>query len=187
MLINYETIRKAADRTVRKYKTDDVYRLCKALDINIVYYPIGKHETAVKGFYTEISRIKMITLNSDLPEEIQRVVIAHELGHSILKHRNEGICRFHEYRLFDDTDRLEYEANVFAAELMLSDEAVQEVLNADTSFFTAASALGVPPEILDFKFRMLKRKGYQFADPPIYSKSNFLKKPLNTGKPIIPK
>lgn len=179
MLINYETIRRAADRTIKKLKTDDVFKLCKALDINITYYPIGKHDTAVKGFYTEISRIKMITVNSDLPDEIQRVVIAHELGHSILKHRNEGICRFHEYTLFDDTDLLEYEANIFAAELMLSDDAVLEVLNSDTSFFTAAAMLNVPPEILDFKFRMLKRLGYKFADPPIYSKSTFLKKSVS--------
>ena len=179
MLINYETIRGAADRTINKQKTNDVFKICKALDINIINYPIGKHETAVKGFYTVINRIKMITVNSDLPDEIQRVVIAHELGHSILRHRNNGICRFHEYTLFDDTDMLEYEANIFAAELMLSDEAVLEVLNSDTSFFTAASVLKVPPEILDFKFRMLKRLGYKFADPPIYSKSNFLKKTIS--------
>lgn len=176
MLINYETIRRTADRTVKKLKTSDVYKICKELDINITMFSIGKPETAVKGFYTEINRIKMITVNSDLPDEIQRVVIAHELGHSILKHRSEGIRRFHEYTLFDDTDILEYEANIFAAELMLSDDAVLEVLNADTSFFAAAAILNVPPEILDFKFRMLKRLGYKFADPPIFAKSNFLGK-----------
>ena len=30
-------------------------------------------------------------------------------------------------------------------------------------------------ELLDFKFRVMKRKGYKLIDPPILSNSNFLK------------
>ena len=55
-------------------------------------------------------------------------------------------------------DQKEYEANVFASELLLTDEAVLEVLNDDMFFFQAAKALYVPSELLDFKFRILKRR-----------------------------
>ena len=53
--------------------------------------------------------------------------------------------------------------------------AVLEKLNANMSFFQAASELQVPPELLDFKFRMMKRNGVQIVDSPITANSNFLK------------
>ena len=64
---------------------------------------------------------------------------------------------------------------LFAAELLLKDEDVFELLNDDTSFFGVASILRVPPELLDFKFRVLKHKGYQFVEPPYQSDSKFLR------------
>ena len=57
----------------------------------------------------------------------------------------------------------------------LEDEDVLEMLNADMSFFQAAAELKVPPELLDFKFRMMKRSGVQIVDSPITSNSDFLK------------
>ena len=68
-----------------------------------------------------------------------------------------------------------YEANCFAADYLLEDEDVLEMLNADMSFFQAAAELKVPPELLDFKFRMMKRSGVQIVDSPITSNSDFLK------------
>ena len=51
---------------------------------------------------------------------------------------------------------------------------VLAMLNEDMSFFQAAAMLRVPPELLDFKFRVLKRMGYAM-NPPLYSQSNFMK------------
>ena len=47
-------------------------------------------------------------------------------------------------------------------------------LNEDQFFFQAAKALYVPAELLDFKFRVMKRKGYKL-ESPIVSHGNFLK------------
>ena len=102
----------------------------------------------------------------------QRVILAHEIAHSVL-HTNITAA-FHEFTLFDDTDRQEYEANLFAAELLLSDDCVLNALNEDQFFFQAAKALYVPAELLDFKFRVMKRKGYKL-ESPIVSHGNFLK------------
>ena len=82
---------------------------------------------------------------------------------------------FHDFALFDTTDQKEYEANLFAAEFLMTDRDVLERLNADVSFFNAAALLRVPPELLDFKFRVLKRKGYKVVDPPITSTGAFMK------------
>ena len=49
-----------------------------------------------------------------------------------------------------------------------------DLLNGDMSFFQAAAILRVPPELLDFKFRVLKRQGYAI-NAPIYSRSEFMK------------
>ena len=84
------------------------------------------------------------------------------------------MAAFHEMVLFDTVDFREYEANIFASELLLSDEDVLETLNDDLFFFQAASVLCVPAEMLDFKFRVMKRKGYKL-ESPIVSHGDFMK------------
>jgi len=55
---------------------------------------------------------------------------------------------------------MKYEANLFAAELLLEDETVLKHLNEYT-FFETARMLNVPAALLDFKFTILKTKGYR--------------------------
>ena len=119
-------------------------------------------------------------INRDLPESIQRIIIAHELGHAVL-HSDSAISAFHEFAMFDDTDRMEYEANVFAAEFMLSDDEVMESLEMQMDFFQMARCLYVPPELLDFKLRILQRQGIKINAPYI-AHGDFLKRDL--GQPL---
>jgi Zn-dependent peptidase ImmA (M78 family) len=77
--------------------------------------------------------------------------------------------------MFDESSRFEKEANLFAAEYLLNDEKVLATLNGDNTFFSAAAALNVPMELLDFKFRVMKWKGYKLVEPPITARSNFLR------------
>jgi len=58
----------------------------------------------------------------------------------------------------------------------MDDDVVLNLLNEGISFFEAASRLNVPAELLDFKFRVLKRKGYKVIDPPLLAQANFLKR-----------
>lgn len=168
-------ISKQVKQLQQKYGEADPYRLCQALGISLLYSPMGSSPKDCKGFYLYHSRKQVIVLNDDLPCEIQRIILAHELGHSILHRKASGLQSFHDFVLFDETTLYEYEANIFAADLLLEDSRVLSLLNDDLSFFQAASQLSVPPELLDFKFRILKRKGYQVVDPPFVSPSNFLK------------
>lgn len=125
---------------------------------------MGASAQSCKGFFLVSSRCKLIVINSDLPESIQRIIIAHELGHAVL-HSDSAISAFHEFAMFDDTDRMEYEANVFAAEFMLSDDEVMESLEMQMDFFQMARCLYVPPELLDFKLRILQRQGIKDQCP----------------------
>lgn len=174
MTIDY--ICDTAEHIRRKYDDDNPCRLISAMQILLLREPMGTAATACKGFYLCQSKIRVITVNSDLSEENQHVVLAHELGHAVLHDKIGGIKTFHDFALFDETSRYEYEANIFAAELLMPDSDVLELLNDDISFFGAAQRLCVPPELLDFKFRILKRKGYKVIDPPLGARSDFLRK-----------
>ena len=82
---------------------------------------------------------------------------------------------FREVELFDRVNPTEYEANLFAAELLIDDDELLELLNQeDKSFFEMASELYVPAGLLDFKFRVLKNKGYHI-DAPYIVNGDFLK------------
>ena len=70
---------------------------------------------------------------------------------------------------------MEYKPNIFAADILMDDADVLELLNNDICFYEAASRLNVLPELLDFKLRVLKRKGYKITSVPVVSDSTFLK------------
>jgi Zn-dependent peptidase ImmA (M78 family) len=75
---------------------------------------------------------------------------------------------FQEIELFDIARPAEYEANVFAAELLIDDNELLKLLNDDNmSFFDVARELYIPAALLDFKFRVLKHKGYRIEAPYI--------------------
>jgi Zn-dependent peptidase ImmA (M78 family) len=164
------------ERLVTKYDTRDPYKLCKAMGIKIRYKDFGY---MLKAYFVVVSRIKNIVLNNRVSEAVARILVAHELGHAVL-HRELAFLRgFQEFELFDMTSATEYEANLFAAELLIEDDELLELLNDDDkSFFGVAGELYVPAELLDFKFRVLKNKGYHI-EPPFMAQSDFLKNDID--------
>lgn len=172
--MTYSYICSSVERVVRRYKERDPLELCEAMGVRVRYKPMGSHPGAVKGVSLVSHRIKSITINSDLPDIIQRIVLAHELGHIVLHCTSEVRC-YHEISLYDETAMTEKDANLFAAELLLEDDTVLDVLNQDVTFFGAAAALYIPVELLDFKFRLMKWKGYMLREPPFEARSTFLK------------
>ena len=45
----------------------------------------------------------------------------------------------------------------------------------DVIWYDTAMDINVPMELLDFKFRVMKWKGYKLVEPPITARSNFLR------------
>lgn len=170
----YEEIIKSAAKLKAEYGETDPFMLCTLLGIPVCFSPMGKGKDAIKGFIIKSSRIKAITVNFDLPYMLQRIIVAHELGHARL-HADAGIHAFHEFALFDESSRCEKEANLFASELLISDGDFRSALEDGQSFSCAASSLNVPPELLDFKARIMKARGYCFNDSPETAQSCFLK------------
>lgn len=183
MYISFDSICDEVEKIKTKHYESDPFRLCKAMGIKVIYTPMGEGSEACKGFYLIHNRIKTITINSNLSSELGRIICSHELGHAVLHKDKAGVKAFHDFGLFDSVSSYEYEANVFAAELLLEDEDVLDSLNDDMSFFQAAANLNVPAEILDFKFRILKQKRYKVTDAPFISPGNWLKNAMDEGTP----
>ena len=172
--MSFADVCNAVEELKRKYNEKEPFRLCAAMGIIVIPQSLGKSADSIKGFFLESKRIKTITVNSDLPKVIQKIIVSHELGRAML-HKKAGIHAFHEVGLFDESTLMEKEANLFAAEFLLDDQDVLATLNSDATFFTAAAAMYVPVELLDFKFRVMKWKGFKLIEPPITAHSNFLR------------
>lgn len=163
---------KNVDKLILKFNTRDPFEICKRMDIHIHYKDLG---TTLKAYYFYQSRIKNIVINSLSGEIVRKILCAHELGHATLHGNLSAMYGFQELELFDTIIPTEYEANLFAAELIVSDDDLLEKLNdLDKSFFSIARELCVPIELLDFKFRVLKNKGC-CLESPCFSPANFLK------------
>lgn len=161
-----------ADRLTRKYKTRNPYDLCDALGIRIRLKDLG---TGIKAYYFYQSRIRNIVLNWRVSEAMRLILVAHELGHDRLHQEIAMLKGFREIELFDMARPAEFEANLFAAEVLIDDGELLELLNdEDKSFFGVAQELSVPAPLLDFKFRALKHKGYRI-EPPYIASGDFLK------------
>jgi Zn-dependent peptidase ImmA (M78 family) len=175
-MANLVWIADKVEQLVKKYDTRNPFEIAESLNIAVRYIDLGYE---LKAYYVCQSRIKNIVLNNKVNERALRLLAAHELGHAILHKEIAALKGFQEIELFDVASRTEYEANIFAAELLIDDDEVLGLLNdPDSSFFGVASTLGVPAALLDFKFRLLKSKGYRIE--PIYlANADFLKKDID--------
>ena len=164
-----EHIIETVDKLVRKYHTRDPYELCQLLGIKIHYYDLQKK---LKGFFYYQSRQKNIVIDHNVNGILERILVAHELGHAVLHTKIAMMHGFQEMEVFDDRSIEENEANFFAAELLLEDGKVLECLSEHT-FFETAKMLYVPAALLDYKFSLLHEKGelvnsmYELSQNPV--------------------
>ena len=174
-------IKRTVDELVDRFHTTDPFELCDDLGCVVNRYPLGLYPGAGKGFFMEVEGVSVITVNCDLQEELQKVVVAHELGHSVLHADFMEAGGFHDFALYDESSHLEYEANMFASELLLSDQTVLDTLHENGSFFNAAAQLKVPAQMLDFKLHAMIQRGYKL-ELPLMATGDFLKDVQNQGE-----
>jgi len=116
-------------------------------------------------------------INGNLSEHDQRIVAGHEAGHLIL-HKTEILSSpaqaLKDFNLYDNSGRLEYQANSFLADFLVSDDDVMDALsNDDHDFFANAKELHIPPPLLAFKLHSMMKRDYKVRNP-IDLQSSFL-------------
>ena len=136
-------IKKIALGLIRKYNTQNPFKLAEALNIEYIIGSMGK----CSGCYLYLKRHRCIFINEDLSDIDMLFVMAHELGHAIL-HRAEN-CYFIRNKTLLSTECFEKEANIFAAELLIPDELIYE--NPCMTKSQIARLAGYDEKIMDFK------------------------------------
>lgn len=143
-----DSIKNIVNDLVTEFKTRNPFELCDCLNIPILYEPLGN----IKGFFQDILNTPIIHLNSNLNEHEVNCVLSHELGHAVL-HKDLNVC-FLKHYTFSVTDKYENEANTFAAELLIDDKLLIDVLEI-YGYITCeelSKFFYIPKEFIDYKF-----------------------------------
>lgn len=91
------------------------------LNIQVFQQPLGK----LSGYYKYLKHHKCIYINSDIENDAYKnTVMAHELGHAIMDPKEN--CYFLNKHTLILTSKIERRANIFSAELLLSDSLIKE-------------------------------------------------------------
>ncbi len=162
-------------KMTKKYNSRDPFHICKEMGIFIHYKELG---ASLNAYYFVHSRIHNVILNQDVEPIFGKVLCAHELGHALLHAAQAEVLMFREINVFDVTNRMEYEANLFAAELLIRDEDIIRSNEGNPlTMQELAAELHVPIELIDFKLRILKHKGYAI-NVPYHARADFLRDPI---------
>ena len=172
-MIDAFTIEARARRLVERCGTRDPLRIAQAERILLYERKLGK----LLGFYTCIQRHRVIVLNQDLPEEQRTIVLAHELGHDALHRARAREAALHEFALFDMKDPSEYEANAFAAQLLIDTEELYDYVRLYRSDYAAVSShFHCSIDLTLTKIAELRRCGQGELILPELPDAHFLKK-----------
>ncbi len=140
-------IKEIVEGLIEIYDTRNVYEIIEFLGINLIRKPLGK---GIKGrFFRDMFENEYIYVSNSIVEEEEKVVIAHELGHAIL-HINLTSSYYTENHLLNK-DKLEYQANKFAAELLIPDDIDLSIYDCIT-IQQLSSLLGVSEKLINLKF-----------------------------------
>lgn len=148
-------ITDAALRLMKRFGTNDPFEICPALGIMVRFKDLG----GVKGMYTSYKRNRFILISSSLLSSEARIVCAHELAHDIFHRKLASNAQLYDTHLNDFSLKPEFEANVFAAELLISDKAVMSNIDVFTSSDALAGELGVSEPLLRLKCAVMKNRG----------------------------
>ena len=157
MYYDNDHIIKQAHKLIDEAGTSDPALLADFLGICIKPVPFKKQ----KGVYQVIEDIPFIFIKEDLSPEIYNIVILHEIGHDRL-HRDIAKA-FAEYNLFDmQTSRMEYEANLFAAEISLPDDELLDCIYQGMDVSQIAKTMYSDINLVALKTSDMIRRGYNF-------------------------
>lgn len=160
-----------ANKVFRTYENRRPERIAKEMGILIIPAPFKKQ----KGAYKVIERQPVIFINDSLHPVVREIVFGHELGHHLL-HREVAMQAggFQEFNLFEMREnRMEYDANLFAAQLMLPDDEIKEYIYRGFDVQQIAKAMRSDINLVAIKVAELNRQGCRFREQEF--RSDFLK------------
>ena len=167
---NREYIQNVANELIKKFDTRDPFQLCQAIGVEVFYADLG----SLKGMYKYLKKNRFAVINENLDPFTKTLVCAHELGHDIL-HQNlaRKVC-LQEFILYDMKSRPEYEANLFASEILLPDDIILNLARDGYDIEQISKELCTDINLVALKVSSMNTRGYRFNNT-IDAKCNFLK------------
>lgn len=152
-------VAKKAREIIRRYNTRDMYCIAKSLGIHVDFSDEFKN---LLGMYFSRWRNRFIVLNNRLDEVWSNMVLAHEIGHDQL-HRKLASKGLQEFELFSIKSRTEYEANAFAAHLLLDSDEVYSLLKEENDVYRVAQEMNCCVNLLSIKLSEMSAIGYDIS------------------------
>ena len=171
MLIRAEEAIQKANRIVRQCGTRNADRIARELGLIVMSRDFSRQ----KGAYMVIERNRYIFINKHLDPVMHDIVLLHEIGHDRL-HRKDAIRAggLQEFNIFDMRDkRMEYEANMFAAQVALPDEEILEYIYGGYDVGQIARIMCSDINLVALKVSELNMQGHRFREQE--HRSSFLK------------
>ena len=168
---NREYIQNVANKLIKKFDTRDPFQLCHAIGVEVFYADLG----SLKGMYKYLKKNRFAVINENLDPFTKTLVCAHELGHDIL-HQNlaRKVC-LQEFILYDMKSRPEYEANLFASEILLPDDIIFNLARDGYDIEQISKELCTDINLIALKVSSMNTRGYRFNNT-IDARSDFLRK-----------
>jgi len=145
----------------KKYNTRDPFVLAEAMDVDVDFADLG----TLKGFYIVYKRGRYIVLNKSLTDSLSGIILAHELGHDILHRHLAENGGLKESSFFDMKSKPEMEANIFAANLLISDKEVMSYAEDGYTAEDMAKNLYVPYPLALIKISDMNKRGFNLNIP----------------------
>jgi Zn-dependent peptidase ImmA (M78 family) len=161
-------IHMRAEDLARKFRTRCPYELLDAIGaVTKVSYAYAAD--GLKGYCMIMNRQMFAVINGNLSEDDRRVVAGHEAAHLVLHKKDilsSPVRVLKDFALYDNSGKLEFEANTFLANFLVSDNDILESMkNPEGDFFTTAKELEIPPPLLAFKLYSMAQRGFEVKNP----------------------
>lgn len=157
MLIRTSDIVDKADEIVELCHSRNPDQIAEELGIEVLDRDFSKQ----LGAYMPVLGCPFIFLKADMEPEMRNIVLLHEIGHHVLhKSNSENAHFFPDYSLFGMNSRMEYEANVFAAQVSLPDDEFLDLIKMGYNVQQIAQSLSSNVNLVALKVDTLIQRGY---------------------------
>lgn len=154
-------IEAEVEKLCQEFQTRDPDQLAEGLGLHIYE---REDFNQLLGMYVVVCGRPCIFLKAGMDPGTRKMVLAHELGHVTLHQAERKAADIVPFTLFHMTERPEYEANIFAAHLLLDEEEIESLAKEGYDLVQMAQSLGVDINLLLIKLVEMRKKGYPWKD-----------------------
>lgn len=170
-MIDSVGIYKKANNLVQQHGIRNTIKLAKYTGVEVI--PVDGFANLL-GMYVYRWKHRAMFLNNRMDEYLSLMVAGHELGHDVYHRelaKGDGIREFELFRMQSAT---EYEANAFAAHLLIDTDECLDYARDGLDVVQIAKAMNSEINLMLIKLQELVRLGYNIR-VPFEPRSDFFK------------